>query len=61
MRIMTHFFERQGIEHAGQHRHERHDGGKDRDYGEKVPDRGNDHSGHSEHDTLRFGPNRAAV
>jgi len=39
MRIVTHFFNRQGIEPADQHRHERHDGGKDRDYREKASQR----------------------
>ena len=48
---MTQFFERGVIEHADQQCHERHDAGKYRNYREKVPEHGTQHSGGSEDNT----------
>jgi hypothetical protein len=45
---VTQFFERRVIEHADQQYHERHNGSKNRNYREKVPDHGTQHSGRSE-------------
>src|SRR6516225_10974339 len=47
-RIVTQFFERRVIEHADQQYHERHNGSEDRNYREKVPQHGTQHSGRSE-------------
>src|SRR6516165_6946922 len=47
-RIVTQFFECRVIEHADQQCHERHNGSKDRNYREKVPYHGTQHSRRSE-------------
>src|SRR5215467_2911066 len=45
LRIVTEIFcERRVIEHARQQRHQCHDGGKDRNYTEKIADYGTQHS-----------------
>jgi hypothetical protein len=60
-RIVTQFFERRVIEYSDEQCHERRNGSKDRNYREKVPYHGTQHSRRSEDSTPHRGARRMAV